>query len=136
MAINQEFLHLMFWLMSSFVEVKMGQQSLVIFCTFLICAELSNSLHFTAEVIISIQKYFHSGCIFLLFAEQDPGIYYYLELIYYFIYFSTVIPSNICVFLSCRPFVVNTTFSTGLMGVEVSFVSWLGQLMGWRWKNR
>ena len=30
-------------------------------------------------------------------------------------------------FLSCRPFVVNT-FSTGLVGVEVSSVSWLGQL--------
>ena len=28
--------------------------------------------------------------------------------------FSTVIPSNICMFLSCRPFIVITTFSTGL----------------------
>ena len=37
-----------------------------------------------------------------------------LELIYYF---STVVPSNSCVFLSCRSFVVNT-FSTGLVGVE------------------
>ena len=35
--------------------------------------------------------------------------------IYYFTYFSTVVPSNSCVFLSYRPFVVNT-FSTGLMG--------------------
>ena len=41
-----------------------------------------------------------------------------LELIYYFTYFSTVVPSNICGFLSCRRFVVNTTFSTGLVGVE------------------
>ena len=32
------------------------------------------------------------------------------ELIYYFTYFSTIVPSNICVFLSCRPFVINTTF--------------------------
>ena len=31
-----------------------------------------------------------------------------LELICYFTYFSTVAPSKICVFLSCRPFVVNT----------------------------
>ena len=31
-------------------------------------------------------------------------------------------------YLSCRPFVVNTTFSTGLVGVEVYSVSWLGQL--------
>ena len=31
-------------------------------------------------------------------------------------------------FLSCRHFIVNTTFSTGLVGVEVISVSWLGQL--------
>ena len=31
-------------------------------------------------------------------------------------------------FLSCRPFVVNTPFSTCLVGVEVISVSWLGQL--------
>ena len=42
-----------------------------------------------------------------------------MELINYFTYLSTFVPSNICVFLSCRPFVVNTTFSTGLVGVEV-----------------
>jgi len=70
-----------------------------------------------------------------------------LELIYYFTYFYTVVPSKSCVFLSCRPFVVNT-FSIGLVGVEVSSVSWLGQMtnderptgkkhncfMGRRWK--
>jgi len=50
-----------------------------------------------------------------------------LELIYYFTYFSTVVPSNIWVFLLYRPFVVNT-FSTGLVGVEDTYVSWLGQL--------
>ena len=44
-----------------------------------------------------------------------------LELIYYFTYFSTAIPSNRCVFLSYRPFIVNTTFSTGLVSVEVKF---------------
>ena len=43
-----------------------------------------------------------------------------LELIYYFTYFSTVVPSNSCVFLSCRPFEVNMTFSTGLVDVQVS----------------
>ena len=31
-------------------------------------------------------------------------------------------------FLSCRPFVVITTLSTGLVRVEVTSVSWLGQL--------
>jgi hypothetical protein len=35
-----------------------------------------------------------------------------LELVYYFTYFSAVIPSNICVYLSFRPFVVNTTEET------------------------
>ena len=52
---------------------------------------------------------------------------YLLELIYYFAYFSTALPSNSCVFLSCRPLVVNTKFSKGLVDVEVSPVSWLGQ---------
>ena len=42
--------------------------------------------------------------------------------------FSTVVPSNICMFLSCRPFIVITTLSTGLVGVEVISVSWLEQL--------
>ena len=42
--------------------------------------------------------------------------------------FSTVFPSNICMFLSCRLFVVIKTLSTGLVGVEVTSVSWLGQL--------
>ena len=42
--------------------------------------------------------------------------------------FSTVHRSNNRLFLSCRPFVVVTTFSTDLVGVEVTSVSWLGQL--------
>ena len=41
---------------------------------------------------------------------------------------STVLPSNSMLFLSCKPFVVITTFSTGLVGVEVTSVSWVGQL--------
>ena len=49
-----------------------------------------------------------------------------INLLFYL--FFTVVPPNTCVFLSCRPFVVNTTFSTGLVGVEVSSVSWLEQL--------
>ena len=35
-----------------------------------------------------------------------------LELIYYFAYFSTVVPSNICVFLSCKSFVENVVLTT------------------------
>ena len=58
--------------------------------------------------------------ILLNIMSHAPMGRFQLELIYYFTYFSTVVPSNICVFLSCRPSVVNTTFSTGLVGVEVS----------------
>jgi hypothetical protein len=42
--------------------------------------------------------------------------------------FSTVVAPSIFLFLSCRPFVAITTISTGLVGVEVTSVSWLGQL--------
>ena len=42
--------------------------------------------------------------------------------------YSTVVPSSIFMFLSCRPFVVITTLSTGFVGVEVTSVSWLRQL--------
>ena len=42
--------------------------------------------------------------------------------------FSTVVPAIIFVFLSCRPFVAIIALSTGLVGVEVTSVSWLGQL--------
>ena len=49
-----------------------------------------------------------------------------INLLFYL--FFIVVPSNTCVFLSCMPFVVNTTFSTGLVCIEVSSVSWLGQL--------
>ena len=53
------------------------------------------------------------------------SVSFQLELTYYFTYVSTFVPINSCVFLSCRPFVVNTTFSTGLVGVEVSSLgSW------------
>ena len=42
--------------------------------------------------------------------------------------FSTFFPAIIYMFLSCRPFVSITTLSTGFVGVEVTSVSWLGQL--------
>ena len=47
-----------------------------------------------------------------------------LELFIFITYFFTVVPLTSC-FLSCRPSVVNATFSTGLV---VSSFSWLGQL--------
>ena len=37
-------------------------------------------------------------------------------------------------FVSCRPFVAITTLPTGLVGVEVITVSWLGQLTGQKHK--
>ena len=42
---------------------------------------------------------------------------------FYYLFFFTVVPLTSCL-LSCRPFVINATFSTGL----VSSVSWLRQL--------
>ena len=44
--------------------------------------------------------------------------------IFYYLFFHRRPTHKLC-FLSCRPFVVNATFSTGLV---VSSVSWLGQL--------
>ena len=67
---------------------------------------------------------------------QAPVGIFQLELIYYFTYFSAVVRSNICVVLSYRPFVINTTFSMGLVGVE-SFsclLAWEGKKhtsVGW-----
>ena len=49
-----------------------------------------------------------------------------INLLLFYLFF-TIVPSNTCVFLSYRLFVANR-FSTGLVGVEVSSVSWLGQL--------
>ena len=49
----------------------------------------------------------------------DGKISVRINLLFYL--FFTVVPSNV-VFLSCRPFVMNMTSSTGLVGVEVSFV--------------
>ena len=65
-----------------------------------------------------------------------------LELIYYFTYFSTVVPSNSCVFLSCRPFVVNKTFqvlwvlkfllSPGLNSWQFAFKSLIIVIVGFQ----
>ena len=62
----------------------------------------------------------------------DGKISVRINLLFY--QFFIVVPSNTCVFLSCRPFLVITTFSTGLVGVEVSSVSWLGQTLKTCWK--
>ena len=37
--------------------------------------------------------------------------------------FSTAVPSNSFMFLFCRLFVVNTTFSTGLVGVKFTCIN-------------
>ena len=55
---------------------------------------------------------------------------FYIRINLLFYLFSTVLPFNSCVFIFCRPFVVNTTFSTGLVSFEVSSFSWLGQKTG------
>ena len=51
--------------------------------------------------------------------------------------FSTIVPSNISVFLSCKPFVVNTTFLTPIRPVENVVLTTKGlqerntQMMDW-----
>ena len=82
----------------------------------LVNAALNFRVPQTMEVdyFIYIFKY-HVSCTngFLNIMFHAPMGRFQLELIYYFTYISTVFPFIICVFLSCRPFVVNTTFSTG-----------------------
>ena len=51
-----------------------------------------------------------------------------LKLIYYSTYFSTVIPSKICVFLSVGLSLLIHFQQVFLVGVEISYVSWLGEL--------
>ena len=46
-----------------------------------------------------------------------------LELIYCFTFIFHCSPIEHFMFLSCRPFVVNTIFSIGLVGVEVTSVN-------------
>ena len=72
----------------------------------------SLSSHSNTYKIISSQRFRVHRHIFI---EAGLLLKYHLELIYFLLLFS---PSSISivVFLSCRPFVVITTFSTGLVG--------------------
>ena len=95
-------------------QVKFSFMSLILFSSF--CNKLVESI---------IIKY----AAYLLHNEELHSLYRSPNVVRINLpLFSTVVPSNICVFLSCRPFVVITTLSTGLVGVEVTSVSWLGQL--------
>ena len=69
-------------------------------------AASSKSSYFQLAVFIdtSLNTFkYHVSCI-------DGKISVRINLLFYL--FFTVVPSNTCVFLSCRPFVVNTTFLT------------------------
>ena len=46
-----------------------------------------------------------------------------LEFIYYITYFSTIVPSNSCVFLSCMPFVDNDERPTGKKHTTVGWIN-------------
>jgi hypothetical protein len=83
----------------------------------------------------SRRKYIYTKRLLWRDPNLIPGIYisnyfqnYLISVRINLSLFSTVLPSNSRLFLSYRPFVVITAFSTGLLGVEVTFVSWLGQL--------
>ena len=69
-----------------------------------------------------MQVYGHMEEILLNIMFHAPMGRFQLELIYYFTYFSPL-SHPMVVFLSCRPFAVNTAFSTGLVGVKVSSTS-------------
>jgi hypothetical protein len=70
--------------------------------------------------ILWIQYYL---CIIFVLSLYFTGHRYQLELFIFITYFFHRRPSHKLCF-SCRPFVINATFSTGLV---VSSVSWLGQ---------
>ena len=93
-------------------------------CLFLIILKISYILDWDLNLGFHLCELYTNNYIFpesilsnIMF-HAPMGIFQ-LELIYYFTYFSTVVPSNSSVFISCRSFGVNTTFSTGLVGVEV-----------------
>ena len=59
-----------------------------------------------------------SNTIAVLDEYSFSASYILIELIYYLTYFSTIVPSKSCMFVSSRPFLVNATFSKGLVGAE------------------
>ena len=83
--------------------------------------QLFRDLFFQGPVSVKSLKRLQTGELHIKFHLGGfAARTFYLELIY--------LPSNSRLFLSCRPFVVITTLSTSLVGVEVTSVSWLGQL--------
>ena len=75
---------------------------------------ISIDISFDSKFLLNFQC-FYSILIIMFCTDGKISVRINLPL------FSTVVPFNICMFLSCRPFVAITTFSTGLVGVEVTF---------------
>ena len=75
-------------------------------CYYLVKTRLTSTL-FSKNLTIKIFKIILLNVMF-----HAPMERFQLELIYYFTYFYTVVSSDSWMFLSCRPCVVNTTFST------------------------
>ena len=74
-------------------------------------------IHATLNLLFACDKLIKMSILLNIMFHAPMGRFQ-LEVIYYFFtYFSTVVPSNFCVSLSCRPFIVNTTFSTGIVGL-------------------
>ena len=67
--------------------------------------------------LVRVSAFFSYFCVIKAFLRINLLLYL----------FFTVVPSNSWVFLFYRPFVINTTFSTGLVSAEVSSVSWVGR---------
>ena len=90
---------------------------------------------FFKVTILSVSHNLVARSMYLKLSDKITTLYIYFVLIniifliinLLFYLFFTIVPCNSCVFLSCRPFVVNT-FSIGFVGVKVSSVSCLGSL--------
>ena len=78
-------------------------------------------------IIFFLATNHYSCCRISKLGTRVHNLLFFLSSYFLLPLFSTDVPSNIYVSLSCRPFVVNTKVSTGLVGVEVTSVS-LGQL--------
>jgi len=81
-----------------------------------------------ASVLSNERLFIYLNLILFNIMFHAPMGRFQLEITYYFTYFS---PSSHPIFVFFFPVglsFINTTFSTSLVGVEVSSISWLGQL--------
>ena len=106
-------------LLSNIFFFHLGYNYLQIFCQWKFTLNVCNYFIFCVSNKWFANYGLSSWWMFLIFLNimfHAPMGRFQLELIYYFTYFSTAIPFIICVFLSCRLFVVNTTYNDIIAG--------------------